>query len=639
MAYQNQKNVDLHIPQIYSENCLPSFKLDSNKDNSSVSDVRVSHFNTVQMNEVEAVGSLIHKNPRKETCPNNIKHGEGFIPLSEKNLLKKDNFHVLCDISCFNKDFRLSKHKFSEKTFFYNQSKISRACQKSWMLLSNKNDTPLLGYDDKIFNICSNCSSSGNMFSAHSKVLSSGRHKINVITLGLVMSLFFVAADVLRRVQASLISENIFGVTSYTAGIAGFFLGNVISIFFVQNDQHHWLILASVSVNLFSFFSFLFPVTLLLALVSFIQGITQALIWSSVNSYITLMSRAEACKERKPFYNVSSYFFGLFFFIFQSYHIISNVMIKIIVNYLPYLTDYLVMSTSKNDSALITLGTFEPEGKAVNRFSNICGLDFNESNKLEGLSESFRDGPNYLLCIFYITIIVTAIFIVLGHLEPVQQGFYGNIIRREKRKLQILSYFKFLLNRHFLLLFPLMMYSMLQFGFVMRDVTLAYVTCPLSVAMLSYTVVCYGVCASVSSLICGLVSKYVGRVSLLAFAAVLNILELLFISEWTPLSNSLFPYLAMISLWGVAHGIWITQVYYIVGVIFPERYEEAYSGLQLAQGFGVVVVFCLFYVSMLTKIYVMLFSCIIALAFYVALEIWLLKRKKSCRLVITVDST
>lgn len=76
-----------------------------------------------------------------------------------------------------------------------------------------------------------------------------------------------------------------------------------------------------------------------------------------------------------------------------------------------------------------------------------------------------------------------------------------------------------------------------------------------------------------------------------------------------------------------------------MGVIFPERYEEAYSGLQLAQGFGVVVVFCLFYVSMLTKIYVMLFSCIIALAFYVALEIWLLKRKKSCRLVITVDST
>lgn len=67
----------------------------------------------------------------------------------------------------------------------------------------------------------------------------------------------------------------------------------------------------------------------------------------------------------------------------------------------------------------------------------------------------------------------------------------------------------------------------------------------------------------------------------------------------------------------------------LMGIIFPEKFEEAYAGLRIAQGLGPAIAFG--YSSefcMETKIHIMIALCIVSLALYLLMEA-LLRRKQN----------
>lgn len=58
-----------------------------------------------------------------------------------------------------------------------------------------------------------------------------------------------------------------------------------------------------------------------------------------------------------------------------------------------------------------------------------------------------------------------------------------------------------------------------------------------------------------------------------------------------------------------------------MGVVFSDKYEEAYSGLRVAQGLGVAILFSYSnLVCMAVKIYIVAALCVLALVCYLIME-------------------
>lgn len=113
-------------------------------------------------------------------------------------------------------------------------------------------------------------------------------------------------------------------------------------------------------------------------------------------------------------------------------------------------------------------------------------------------------------------------------------------------------------------------------------------------------------------------------------AATLNLGVLIFTTQWHPALDSLVPYFIVTGIWGISDGIWISQVNILMGVVFPEKYEEAFAGLRVIQGLGAAISFaysnslCMAY-----KIYIVGAICLVSVALYLAMEAILRRRTKS----------
>jgi len=111
------------------------------------------------------------------------------------------------------------------------------------------------------------------------------------------------------------------------------------------------------------------------------------------------------------------------------------------------------------------------------------------------------------------------------------------------------------------------------------------------------------------------------------FATGLNLGVLIFLTQWQPNPDSLLPYFVVMGVWGVSDGIWISQVNIIMAAVFPDKYEEAFAGLRVAQGLGAAVSFGYSNsVCMMSKIYIMVASCVVSVASYVLME-WRVRRR------------
>jgi len=259
----------------------------------------------------------------------------------------------------------------------------------------------------------------------------------------------------------------------------------------------------------------------------------------------------------------------------------------------------------------------------------LCGANFCQHFDIGGGGFSVTDETKYLLFGIYMGCVIMAMVIAVFMLEPLNPHLFlsGGMQPLQKTLAQLKSLAVFSVDGNFLLLLPLAMYSSIQYSFVSAEITKAFVTCPLGIHMVGYTMICLGVCGSVSSYLSGLLNRYTGRVAPILTATGLNLGVLIFLTQWQPNPDSLLPYFVVMGVWGVSDGIWISQVNIIMAAVFPDKYEEAFAGLRVAQGLGAAVSFGYSNsVCMMFKIYIMVASCVVSVASYVLME-WRVRRR------------
>lgn len=71
----------------------------------------------------------------------------------------------------------------------------------------------------------------------------------------------------------------------------------------------------------------------------------------------------------------------------------------------------------------------------------------------------------------------------------------------------------------------------------------------------------YGICQSSSSYLFGYLVKYIGRVGCFVVASLLNYAMILSMFFWQMHDNQMLVLFVIVSVWGIADGIWQSQVF------------------------------------------------------------------------------
>lgn len=99
----------------------------------------------------------------------------------------------------------------------------------------------------------------------------------------------------------------------------------------------------------------------------------------------------------------------------------------------------------------------------------------------------------------------------------------------------------------------------LAFGiisFIWSIVSIFYLISYVGLVMISY-----GICQSSSSYLFGYLVKYIGRVGCFIVASLLNYAMILLMFFWRMHDNQMLVLFIIVSIWGIADGIWQSQVF------------------------------------------------------------------------------
>ena len=93
-----------------------------------------------------------------------------------------------------------------------------------------------------------------------------------------------------------------------------------------------------------------------------------------------------------------------------------------------------------------------------------------------------------------------------------------------------------------------------------------YVSCAYGVHNLGYVLIIFGVCDAFCSFSFGFIIKFVGRVPIFIFGAIVNIIVVTILFTWAPNPEEAYVFYLLAALWGVADAVWQTQ---INGMYYP----------------------------------------------------------------------
>uniref|UniRef100_A0A0K2UNC0 UNC93like proteinlike [Bombus terrestris] n=1 Tax=Lepeophtheirus salmonis TaxID=72036 RepID=A0A0K2UNC0_LEPSM len=339
-----------------------------------------------------------------------------------------------------------------------------------------------------------------------------------------------------------------------------------------------------------------------------VLGMGAAPMWSAKCTYLTQVGNKYAEVTGKSVEKVVVRFFGIFFFFFQCSSILGH------------LISSLVLKRQKSNYTI------------TEDDLSYCGINYcSARNTTDNFSVS--DESRWMLSGIFLGCSLLSVVIASIFIDPLTK--YGENERNEMGKK--LTGFKLFIATSLqtiktkqLLIIPLTFWSGVEQGFFGADFTAAYVTCVLGINNVGYVLICYGVCDAVFSYFLGSLIKYVGRIPIFYFGAIINAAVILTFFYWTPRPDEIYVFYILSGLWGTADAVWQTQINAFYGVVFEGSEEAAFSNYRLWESLGFIVSYVLEHtVCVYTKVWVLVGVLSAGMIGYTVIEVMLKTKKKS----------
>ncbi|XP_076459896.1 uncharacterized protein LOC143293003 isoform X2 [Babylonia areolata] len=363
--------------------------------------------------------------------------------------------------------------------------------------------------------------------------VASGCHTRNVLYMALLVTLLLISINTTRNLQSSLNQEGGVGIICLAVMFASYTLGSLLSPVMVQGQGVKACVILGLVLQLMYVAANLYPVLWLMLPASLGGGASMALIWNAMSTYIVLLAHGEADYKQKSYQRVSDKYFGFFCLIYQSNLIVGNLIASLVLTFAsgvegsaPILVNSSEATSTatplnlsseaglmdgNNTDAAVGFQSFDPSTES---HYHLCGAEYCHHFVVNQESSMVPARTVYLLFGIFMFLVVCAILMAVFLLEPLSPRPFRSSSTTSpwhSIKHQILSLVKFSRNAKFLLMLPLLLYSSMQFSFVCSEVMMAYVTCPVGVWLVGYSMIGYGVCCSLGSYLTQALVPRIGR--------------------------------------------------------------------------------------------------------------------------------
>ncbi|XP_041349236.1 protein unc-93 homolog A-like [Gigantopelta aegis] len=390
-----------------------------------------------------------------------------------------------------------------------------------------------------------------------------GKEVKNVVALSLSFLLVFTSYTAIQNLQSSLNQAENLGIISLSVIYGFFILSGIMApviIGFIGVKKAFlvaWVAhVVYTASNFYPSFYTLLPASVLLGAVS-------GFLWTAENTYLSICAYSKSSSSGSSPYSVLSRMNGIFFTSFQCTQITGSLAA----------------------SFVFQQGTYNSTGNET----QWCGP--------YDCPSSVGNSATIATPQMYIVYILLGVFLACTIIGLVTTQLFVDPIpicaraSRKQLKASMTSCVNILFRSRLTFLIPLFLYVSTHQTVIWTDFTKSFVSCPLGIRMVGFVMATFGGSTMLFTFIFGYLAKYCGRVLLFTFAATVNAGSLVYMYVWHPTSSDSLIIFVAAAVWGMAEGVWETQIIALVALLLPDNKEAAFANLQTWKGIGFTLTF------------------------------------------------
>uniref|UniRef100_A0A1A9ZPF3 UNC93-like protein n=1 Tax=Glossina pallidipes TaxID=7398 RepID=A0A1A9ZPF3_GLOPL len=184
-------------------------------------------------------------------------------------------------------------------------------------------------------------------------------------------------------------------------------------------------------------------------------------------------------------------------------------------------------------------------------------------------------------------------------------------------------------TRRQLLILPITMFIGLEEAFLAVDFTKSFVACGWGISNIGFAMICFGVANAVAAGFAGGLAAKLGRTTLVALCAIVNLSLLAYMLHYTAQPNDYIKYCTFAAVWGICDGVWLVVVNAFYGILFPKNLIAGYSNFRLWESTGSVIGYVISsQLCTSTKQMLLMFVLLVGCAGYGYIEFHIRKKQK-----------
>lgn len=287
----------------------------------------------------------------------------------------------------------------------------------------------------------------------------------NLLVLSFSVALMNAAFSSLRNLQSSLNHEGDVGLYSLTGSCGAFTLLSIFSPSLIQQFRPKKCFLIALIAHLLFVAANIHPEIYILVPASVLQGAGSAVMWNAISTYITYLARSNAIRNDKRTVHIASKYFGIFFCFFQFSVVVGNLISSVVL-----FRD--TQMISRNTSAIVSyLNSSNFTGDDANHQTNsICGANYCHSFKIDHETVSVEDDARYNLLGIYGVATVLSLILPMLLMDPLK-NYRTTRVSLKRLTCQGTAVFRCIVDFRFLTCFTMFLYSNMELGFVMAEIT------------------------------------------------------------------------------------------------------------------------------------------------------------------------
>ncbi|EDW60839.1 UNC93-like protein [Drosophila virilis] len=408
----------------------------------------------------------------------------------------------------------------------------------------------------------------------------------NVVVIGLAFMIHFTAFHGTSNLQSSVNADKALGTTTLAVIYGSLILSNI----FLPMTVISWFgCRLTMALALFAYMPYIaaqfYPRFETLIPAALMVGFGGGPLWCSKCTYLSTVSEAltqvRGSSSRKDVNTVK--FFGLFFIFYQMAQVWGNLISSSVLT-----LSAGAVTTPANESLEL-----EPLEASISRVGELCGARFCPGIGAEVNPNLVPPAPEQiqLLNSIFLTCMAGAVVMMIFGVSSlkrygVKRGDTGDGISG----LRLLTVtINLLRKRRQILMLPITMFIGLEEAFLAVDFTRSFVACGWGISKIGFAMICFGIANAIAAGIAGALVERIGRVTLAATCAVLNLCLLAYMYSWEAREGDYLTYCAFAAIWGICDGVWLVVVNAFYGILFPNHLIAAYSNFRLWESTGSVI--------------------------------------------------